>query len=53
MKDEWYFAVSDYVLVENCDVNIKVIHPNGPIAQFLGLVVRKIRGSQYMTSLQK
>ena len=53
IKDEWYFAVADYVSVENCDVNIKVIHRNGPVAQFLGLVVRKIGGSQYMISLQK
>ena len=27
MNDECYFAVADYVSVENCDVNIKVIHP--------------------------
>ena len=53
MNDEWYFAVADYVSVEHCDVNIKVIHQNGPVAQFLGLVVRKIGGSQYMISLQK
>ena len=25
---EWYFAVANYVSVENCDVNIKFLHPN-------------------------
>lgn len=45
MKDEWYFAVADYALVENCDVNIKFIHPNDPVAQFLGLVVKILAGS--------
>ena len=32
--DEWYFALANYVLVENCDVNIESLHPNGPAAQF-------------------
>ena len=30
--DEWYFGVANYVLVENCDMNIKLFHPNGPAA---------------------
>ena len=30
--DEWCFGVANYVLVENCDMNIKLFHPNGPAA---------------------
>ena len=30
--DEWYFAITNYVLVQNCDVKIKFLHPNGPVA---------------------
>ena len=30
--DEWYFGVANYVLVENCGMNIKLFHPNGPAA---------------------
>ena len=30
--DEWYFGVANYVLVENCYMNIKLFHPNGPAA---------------------
>ena len=51
--DEWYFAVANYVSVENCDVNIKFLHPNGPFAKFFGPVVRTLAGLQYMISLQK
>ena len=43
--DEWYFGVAKHVLVENCDVNIKFIHPNDPVAQFLALVVKILAGS--------
>ena len=50
--DEWYFGVANYISVENCDVNIKFLRPNGPAAQFLGLVLRALGGSQYMISLQ-
>ena len=32
--DEWYFGVANYVSLENCDVNIKFLHPNGLAAQF-------------------
>ena len=32
--DEWYFGVSNYISVENYDVNIKFLQPNGPAAQF-------------------
>ena len=32
--DEWYFGVVNYLLVENCDKNIKFLHTNGPDAQF-------------------
>ena len=36
--DEWYFVVAHYVSVENCDVNIKLFHPNGPASsQFFRL----------------
>ena len=32
--DEWYFGVSNYISVQNYDVNIKFLQPNGPAAQF-------------------
>ena len=52
--DERYFGVANYVLVENCHVNIKFFHPNGLVAQLLGLVLKIFTaGSQYMISLQK
>ena len=50
--DEWYFAIENYVLVENCHANIKILHPRGLAAQFVVLVMRKLVGSQYI-SLQK
>ena len=40
--NEWYFAVANYVSVQNCDSNIKFLHPNSPAAQFLGLVMEKL-----------
>ena len=33
--DMWYFAIANYISVENYDVNIKFIQTNGPAAQFL------------------
>ena len=35
--DEQYFAVANYVSLENYDVKIKFLHPNGPAAQFFRL----------------
>ena len=32
--DEWYFDVGNYISVENYDVNIKFLQPNGPAIQF-------------------
>ena len=32
--DEWYFTGVNYVPVENCVVDIKFHHSNGPAAQF-------------------
>ena len=32
--DEWYFGVANYISVENYDVNIKFLQPNGPAAEF-------------------
>ena len=32
--DEWYFDVANYISVENYDVNIKFLQPNGPAIQF-------------------
>ena len=32
--DEWYFGVANYLSVENYNVNIKFLLPNGPAAQF-------------------
>ena len=32
--DEWYSGVANYISVENYDVNIKFLQPNGPAAQF-------------------
>ena len=32
--DEWYFGVANYISVENYDVNIKFLQPNGPAAKF-------------------
>ena len=49
--DEWYCSVANYVSVKNCDVNIKFLYANGPVAQFLGLVVKIIAESQYMILL--
>ena len=31
-NDEWYFGVSNYLSVENYNMNIKLLHPNGPAA---------------------
>ena len=31
--DEWYFVVANYISVENYDVNIKFLQPNGSTAQ--------------------
>ena len=30
----WYFAIANYISVENYDMNIKFIQTNGPVAQF-------------------
>ena len=46
------FLLQNYVLVENCDVNIKFIHLNGPAAQFFRPNCEALAGSQYMI-LQK
>ena len=32
--DEWYFGGAIYISVENYDVNIKFLQPNGPVVQF-------------------
>ena len=32
--DEWYCGVANYISVENYNVNIKFLQPNGPAAQF-------------------
>ena len=32
--DEWYFDVGNHISVENYDVNIKFLQPNGPAIQF-------------------
>ena len=32
--DEWYFSVANYISVENYDMSIKFIQPNGPAVQF-------------------
>ena len=32
--DEWYSGVANYISVENYNVNIKFLQPNGPAAQF-------------------
>ena len=32
--DEWYFGVAHYISVENYDVNIEFLQPNGHVAQF-------------------
>ena len=32
--DEWYFGVANYISVENYDLNIKFLQPNGPATQF-------------------
>ena len=34
-NDEWYFGVANYISVENYDVNIKFLQPNGPAVQFV------------------
>ena len=33
--NEWYFGVVNCISVENYDVNIKFLQPNGPAVQFL------------------
>ena len=48
--DEWYVGVANYSSVENYDMNIKFLHPNGPAAQFFRSSLRTLAGSQYMVS---
>ena len=43
--------VLQIVSVKNCDVNIKFLYANSPVAQFLGLVVKILAESQYMILL--
>ena len=37
-KNNWYFRIANYVLIENNDVNVKFMHPNGPASKFFDLV---------------
>ena len=44
--DEWYFGVANYVLVENCDVNIKFLKVQMVLLpSSLGIVLRTVTGS--------
>ena len=37
-KNSWYIRIANYVLIENNDVNVKFMHPNGPASKFFDLV---------------
>ena len=33
-KNDWYFGIANYVLIENNDVNVKFMRPKGPASKF-------------------
>ena len=36
-KNNWYFEIAYYVLIENNDVNVKFMHPKGTVSKFFWL----------------
>ena len=33
-KNNWYFGIANFVLIENNDANVKFMHPKGPASKF-------------------